>query len=189
MPGPVGLDHEKRDQAVSKALARGDPREAAHLLVRHFGDEVYRFCVNTLNNQADGEELAQEVMTAACRSLAGFEGRSSLRTWLFRLARHKLDDFYRRQARTPAAAPLEEAEAVVAPVAEEALEEKQRRERLARSLGRLGPDDRQVLAMRISQELAFAEIARILGVREGTARMRVGRAVERLKEEMRRDER
>lgn len=187
--GPVGLSRDQGEQQISQALARGDHREAAHGLVRLYGDEMYRFCVHTLANPADGEELAQEVLSDACRSLARFRGQSTLRTWLYRVARHKLTDFYQRQGRAPRKTlPFEDVElADPDPDAEEELAMIERRQRLSRALSRLGRDDRQVLSLRVDQELPYAEIARILGVRTGAAKMRVARAVQRLQEEVGRD--
>jgi len=158
-------------------------------LVRLYGDEMFRFCVHTLANPADGEELAQEVLTAACRSLPRFRGRSTLRTWLYRVARNKLTDFYQRQGRGPRKTlPYETVELADSdPDAEAEMVLVQRRQRLARALSSLGPEDRQVLSLRVDQELPYAEIARILGVRTGAAKMRVARAVQRLQEEVGRE--
>ncbi len=187
--GPVGLSREKGEQEISQALARGEHRDAAHRLVRLYGDEMFRFCVHTLANPADGEELAQEVLTAACRSLPRFRGRSTLRTWLYRVARNKLTDFYQRQGRGPRKTlPYETVELADSdPDAEAEMVLVQRRQRLARALSSLGPEDRQVLSLRVDQELPYAEIARILGVRTGAAKMRVARAVQRLQEEVGRE--
>ncbi len=181
--GPPDPDRELRE-----ALARGDHRAAAHGLVSRFGAEMYRFCVSAAGSRQDGEDLAQEVLGEACRSLPRFRGRSSVRTWLYRVAWHKVLDYRKRLARQPTLVPLDGAQTDeflrIAGTQEEALLTAQRRKQVARAFARLGTRDRMVLSMRVDLELSYGEIAGVLGVRVGAAKMRMNRAVERLRTEV-----
>ncbi|MEN3537795.1 RNA polymerase subunit sigma-70 [Microbispora sp. ZYX-F-249] len=59
---------------------------AFELLVQRHRREIYAHCYRMLGSVQDAEDAVQESLLAAWRGLAGFEGRSALRTWLFRIA-------------------------------------------------------------------------------------------------------
>ncbi len=64
---------------------------------------LYRFIYYaTGNNQHDAEDITQESMLAAIRSLKRFKGGSKLYTWLYAIAQHKVHDHYRRTSRSKA---------------------------------------------------------------------------------------
>src|SRR2546423_126607 len=63
----------------------------------------------------------------------------------------------------------------------QALLREERSERLLEALDRLAPPDREVLVMRYLEELTFAEVAAILGIGEGAAKMRHLRALRRIR--------
>ncbi len=157
-------------------------------MVARFADEMYRFCVNATGSRQDGEDVAQEVLGEACRSLPRFRGHSSVRTWLYRVAWHKVLDYRKRLARQPSLVPIDGAQTNeflrIAGTQEEALATAQRRKRVARAYARLKHDDRMVLSMRVDMEMPYQEIAEVLGVRVGAAKMRMNRAVERLRDEV-----
>jgi len=64
-----------------------------------------RYAVWLLGNRAAAEDAVQETMLAALQAPASFSGRSSMRTWLFGILKHKVADTFRRQAREQ---PLED---------------------------------------------------------------------------------
>jgi RNA polymerase sigma-70 factor (ECF subfamily) len=64
------------------------PREDFEALVAPHRGELERHCYRMLGSPQDAEDAVQEALTAAWRGFDGFAGRSSLRTWLFRIATH-----------------------------------------------------------------------------------------------------
>jgi RNA polymerase sigma-70 factor (ECF subfamily) len=64
---------------------RGDEAAFEQLVAQHRG-ELYAHCYRMLGSVQDAEDALQEALLGAWRGLAGFEGRSSLRAWLFRVA-------------------------------------------------------------------------------------------------------
>ena len=69
-------------------------------LDRH-GDYLYRYALIRVRDTAAAEDLLQETLLAAMGSYQANEGRSSERTWLVGIMRHKVVDYFRRLARTP----------------------------------------------------------------------------------------
>ncbi len=67
------------------ALQAGDRAEFARL-VEAYSDRIYRLALKILNDPQDAEDVLQETFIKALRSLPTFEGRSSLSTWLYRIA-------------------------------------------------------------------------------------------------------
>ena len=67
----------------------------------HHGDYLYRYALTRVRDAAVAEDLLQETLLAAINAHQGHEGRSSERTWLVGILRHKIVDHFRRLARTP----------------------------------------------------------------------------------------
>ena len=68
-----------------KALKAGDRQEIAKMVEKH-SDQVYRVALKMLNNPSDAEDVLQETFIKAIRALSKFQERSSISTWLYRIA-------------------------------------------------------------------------------------------------------
>lgn len=67
------------------ALKTGDRKEFARM-VEQFSDSIYRVAIRMLNNPSDAEDVLQETFIKVMRSIDKFGGRSSLSTWIYRIA-------------------------------------------------------------------------------------------------------
>jgi len=86
--------------------ARGGDADAFGALVDPFRRELQRHCYRLLGSVHDAEDLLQETLLAAWRGLEQFEGRASVRTWLYRIATHRcLNALRARQRRAPRQPP------------------------------------------------------------------------------------
>ena len=63
--------------------------------VDDFGDELFRFALSKLRNKTQAEDFVQETFMTAFKKLDTFEGRSSIKTWLFTIIKNKIIDYYR----------------------------------------------------------------------------------------------
>lgn len=143
----------KQDQRYAEAIAAFGP--AMERLARAYERDRDR-CL----------DLLQEVQVALWRSLAGFDGRCSLRTWVYRVAHNTATSkVLRPQSSAPSTVPLDDSlESLAAHVSEEhLLDRKLALERLYGLIRRLRPLDRQVMLLYLEQ-LDAASIAEITGL-------------------------
>jgi RNA polymerase sigma-70 factor, ECF subfamily len=90
-------------ELVDRAKAADDAAYAE--LVGPYRLELQVHCYRILGSMLDAEDALQETLLAAWRGFDGFEERSSVRTWLYRIATHRCLDALRASARRPAATP------------------------------------------------------------------------------------
>ena len=69
-----------------------------HWVDRH-GDALFRYALLRLRDRGLAEDMVQETLIAALRARAQFSGKSTERTWLIGILKHKLADHWRKQAR------------------------------------------------------------------------------------------
>src|SRR5262244_1787794 len=92
-------EQERSDRKLVAEILSKDRKATAEFVAR-YADHVYAYVRRRLIPRADlVEDLVQEVFLAAWESLDKFRGDSSLRTWLLGIARHKVEDHYRRRLR------------------------------------------------------------------------------------------
>ena len=152
------------ETALVAALRRKDRKAAAEFVQLH-SDALYSYLSSRLAPREDlVEDALQEVFVAAWENLERFEGRSSLRGWLLGIARHKVEDHYRRRLREPL--PLTETddgppppEAVSEPEAEEWMDARRRQERAWEVLDSLPEMYRVVLVWRYWERCSTADMA------------------------------
>ena len=67
--------------------------------VDRYGDFLYRFTLSRIKDSSIAEDLVQETFLAALKARKNFQGRSSARTWLIAILKHKIVDHIRKQVR------------------------------------------------------------------------------------------
>lgn len=163
---------------LRKRLARGDRRAFEMLFERHH-QELYRYCMAILRDPDDAQDALQATMAAALESLPGDTREIEPRPWLFRVAHNKAISILRDRTHE------ELVDGEIPSTGGDIAEEHVRRERLSQLMDDLGtlPDrQRSALVMRELNDLGYAEIAAVLGCREGAARQSVYEARTALRE-------
>lgn len=141
---------------------------------------VYHFLLAKCEDSQVAEELTQETFLQAIRSADRYNGSCKMSVWLCQIAKHLLYQYWRKQKIN---VPLEEEDRMLS---EEPGVERQvlAREELLEVLGRLHRlpvNMREVVYLRITGDLSFREIGRIMGKSENWARVNFFRAKELLK--------
>ena len=163
-----------------RGLQAGDAG-AYERLVRDYGDRLWRF-VRRMVGDRPAEDIVQEVFVRVHRSVASFEPGSRFDAWLFAIAANLCVDHHRRERPAASLDDLAVPPPDPRPAApQDALEDAERREALARAVDRLPPDQRQVFLLRQEAGLPFKEIARLLGCPLNTALGRMHYAMEHLR--------
>ncbi len=176
MPSP-----ETAPDPIAEAITRGDHRAALADCARTHGASVGRLCMAWLGSQAEAEEATQETLLAAYDAMRGFRGESSVRAWLYGIARHVCARRQETRQRREARLRLVHADGDGAPGADSLLAVRRRAERVRDALEQLKPSERDALVLRYEAELSFREVADACGIDEAAARKRVSRALERLR--------
>ena len=160
----------------------GSPDAFRHLVEQH-QNTLYGTAVLMTGNRAVAEEHVQEAFLSAWRAIRQFRRGRPFKPWIVRILVNRIVSS-RRRSRVPTA-PLEDAERVTGPadVLESAMSAELRDEVQA-ALDRLSPQHYRVVVLRYFAELSLREIAEAIGVREGTVKSRLSRALSRLKEEL-----
>jgi RNA polymerase sigma-70 factor (ECF subfamily) len=155
------------------ALARtGDP-DAWGQIYRQFAGPVYGFFVHQVRDPEVAEDLTAGVFVEAIQAASRFSGSlAALRSWIFRIARNDLIDYWRhaRRVQSEAIDDVDDADLARAiPVDDpaDAAISSVNRSRLLAAVHRLSPEQRQVVLLRLAGDLSSSEIARVMGKSEG----------------------
>jgi RNA polymerase sigma factor (sigma-70 family) len=165
--------------------ARGGDRDAFGRLVTRYRGLVSAISLSTVGNVAASEDVAQEVFLCAWRDLGSLQSPSSFVPWLRQLTRHRaLDALRGGRRRGLADEPALEHVVDSSPNASEALLEGERARVVALGLAALPSDAREVITLYYREDQSIAQVASLLGLREGAAKKRLSRARAALRSEL-----
>jgi RNA polymerase sigma-70 factor, ECF subfamily len=161
-------------------LARGEREAPLAALYDAYGGQVYGLGVQLLRDTGLAEDLVQETFLRLWRSAHRYEPeRSSVRTFVFTLARRAAVDLWRRRGAIPAPHELDNAEAEGG-AGNEAYEHLLLRLAVGEALAELSPAHREVLELAYKEDLTQAQIAERLGIPLGTVKTRAMHALRAL---------
>ncbi len=175
MASPAPIADE--EQGLIRRAQAGD-RPAFAGLVERYWDRLYRWLYHLARDRHAAEDLTQETFLKAFAGLGRFQPGTNFAAWLFRIGHNNFANHYRaaQRSRMPLAETLPARNQGPA-------EEAQSREAvrsIAGALGRLPPEYRAALLLRVDEDLSFRQIADVLGLTEETARWRVFKARQKL---------
>ena len=151
------------EQALLGAVLVKD-RKAAAEFVSRYADAVYAYVSRRLAPRRDlVEDVVQDVFLAALQKLATFAGQSSIVGWLLGIARHKVEDVYRAQLRSPDPLPDDfdapSAGSAVDPGLDELIDAARAEEKTRRILERLPAAYSAALLWRYWEQRSIREMA------------------------------
>jgi RNA polymerase sigma-70 factor (ECF subfamily) len=161
----------------------GDPTAFEEVYDQH-AQMVYNVCLRMSADPEKAQDLSQEVFLRIFKGLARFRGRSSLKTWTYRITlNHCRSRLARRRLPTESLGGERGEERIEDPGRgpEDHLLARDAGARVLRALDRLPRRFREAVVLRDLQDLSYDEIAGVLDVRVGTVRSRIARGRERLR--------
>lgn len=160
------------DRRTIARVVSGD-RAALEQVYSRFGGTLFRYLVTLTSDRQIAEEVLQDTLVAVWRSAATYGGRSSVRSWLFGIARRQAHNTLRGHPLKSIGDAGLETLPDSDPSPEESLLDEARREDLLDRMGRLARIHREVLALVFFHELSYEETAEVLEVPIGTVRSRL----------------
>ena len=173
---------EINDEDLVARTQNGDPR-AFDDLVRKYSSRLYGLVYNMTSNHEDTNDLLQDILSKAYRSIKGFRGKSSFYTWMHTIAVNMTINFLKKRSRSYNMSlddidngvqhDPEFIELTSGPDARREVNLKELQVRLNEAMMKLSNEHRAVVTMFDIQGMPHAEIGKILGISEGTVRSRL----------------
>jgi RNA polymerase sigma-70 factor (ECF subfamily) len=180
------------DEELVRLFNDGDAA-AFEVLLRRYQRPLFNFILRSVRERDRAEELLQDVFLKVIQRSAEFQGNSKFSTWLYTIARNLCIDtsrkmVFRRHRSLDAPLKAEEAEggtlldrvASGSPEADREVIGQDLRVRIAAAVDELPEEQREVFLMRELSNMAFKDIADVVGVPENTVKSRMRYALERL---------
>jgi RNA polymerase sigma-70 factor (ECF subfamily) len=179
------------DQELIDRTLAGDGG-AYGILVERFQRKIFRVAYAIVRDDAEADTITQDVFVQAYTSLGRFEGRAGLETWLTRIAINRSRDTLRRRRFVSLFVPRnddDESEAMIEPVDERPDPERQfmsaqLRIAIRRAEKALSAQQQTIFRLRHYENLSLEEIADHLGLRAGTVRAHLFRAIHKIRREL-----
>lgn len=209
LPPPTQPDE---DLLLVSALRDGDESAFAQVMDTHFSS-MMRLALSHVNDRASAEEVVQETWLAAIEGIGRFEGRSTVKTWLFHILRNIARGRGRRDDRLRPLSALQSADASAAgidpldrivdaraagsghgraalwagnnPDPEALLLAGELRVQLDRALATLPPRQREVIVLRDVEGWSAPDVCNVLRISDTNQRVLLHRARERVRHELR----
>jgi RNA polymerase sigma factor (sigma-70 family) len=188
-PSPSSTLSLEGQQVVA---ARNQDQAAFEALVRRHQGAIYNFCLHVLGQSDDAADVAQETFVRLYTHLGKLDEHEPIAPWLFRVARNRCIDVIRRRRTVPLAVADDTGESSLIfepadddPLPDELAERADLQRLLAAAIAQLPPTYAEVVSLRYTSDLSFAEIGAILDCDEGAARVRFHRAKALLRRNLR----
>lgn len=167
------------DFELARSIAGGDQAAFETLYQRHYR-KVYSLCLRMLSNQADAEDVTQEVFVQIYRKIGSFHGESAFTTWLYRLTVNAVLMSIRKRNRKHREQSTEDevlhnlvdSKAVSRPHEFPMVD----RIALEQAIGQLPLGYRKVLVLHDVEGFEHEEIGEILGITAGTSKSQLHKA-------------
>ena len=172
---------KKEEAHIIKEILNGNTEQYEYFLDR-YGQQVFVLVDRIVSCQEDAEELTQDVFLKAFQQLSSFKAESSFSTWIYRIATNLAISTVRKKRNDV----LRLDDSVFANLSDtqvdEALEDEseEQMERLQQAMNQLEADERALITLYYLEEKPLAEVAFILGMTEGNAKVKLHRIRKKL---------
>lgn len=175
------------DIEVLSRVLQGDQQAYAEI-VKRYQSFVFTIALRYTPNREDAEEISQDCFIKAYRSLSDFRGDAKFSTWLYTIVTTTCLTFLRKKKLETHSLDnekvFEAADNLDSGMRANQVEQKSRVTMVNRAISLLSPDDAQIITLFYKGEQSLEEIGQILGIEPNSAKVRLHRARQRLKEKM-----
>jgi len=171
---------ENLDANIIRRVLDGDTNSYRFLMDR-YSPQIFALVVRIVDNADDAEEVTQDVFLKAFRNLSRFDGRSSFSTWLYRIAYNEAISHFRTGRQREELFDELQLRGVSDAQVDMALESYDPRvAALPDALEHLSVDERALVTLHYFEEIPLKEVAKIMGIMESAAKVRLMRTRRKL---------
>lgn len=172
----------ENEQKIIQSCKKGKHEDFALLYDLYIG-KIYRFIYYKTHHKETAEDLTSETFLKALRKINSFDSeRGSFSTWLYQIARNTVVDYYRTRKlylNVDDAWDLKDDTDIMRDV-----EFVQKLKKVEQYLKKLKPEQREIIIMRVWQNMNYCEIAEVLNKSEASCKMIFSRTIRTLRKEM-----
>lgn len=167
-----------QEQEIAASCQAGNTEQFGELYDRYVR-KIYAFIYYKTLHRETAEDLTSEVFLKALKNIKSFDLEKKFSTWLYAIARNSVIDHYRTLKR---AQPIED----VWDLGDESdmsekIDDRIVFEKINKHLARLSPIQRDIIILRIWEDMSYADIAGIVGKNEGNCKVIFSRAIAELR--------
>src|SRR5438067_2674791 len=188
----------RSDEAGLVAELKAGNEEAYSWLIQQYHQQVYSLVYRMVHEPADAADTVQEVFLKVFRGMKSFNGQSSLKTWIYRIALHEASNrrrwWFRHKAKETSVEPLHGDFEIGTAIKDTLVDERESpfdnvahhevQARVEEELQKVPEPYRTTLILRDLEEMSYEEIADITEVSLGTVKSRLTRGREALKQRL-----
>lgn len=154
-------------------------------IYKEYSKYVFNYLLSLTNNAEIAEELMQETFYSAIKNIHKFQNNSSLKTWLYKIAKNKLIDYCKKNKKIKEIdIDKVDVKFLITNSLDESYEDRDELINLYKKIHRLDEKSKEVIYLRVKCEFNFREIGTIMGKSEEWTRITFYRAKIKLKEEL-----
>ena len=178
--GDIREDQEQKRHSLVIRLKSGD-RAAAAELVDEYYQQMYLFMRRLGHDPQSSEDLTQEIFFNAWHHIGQLKDGKALKSWLYRIASNVSNLYWRRHKHKEIVGIEHVATPDVNPAGADEFGHYEQLEQLNYAVTRLPVKLRQTIVLHYMQQLTIAEAAEVAGVKQGTFKSRLNRALKALR--------
>ncbi len=157
-------------------------REGFAVLVKQYSEKLYWKVRRIVLSHEDANDVLQNVFIKVWSNLQNFQGKSSLSTWLYRIAVNESLDFLRKQKLADKVSTDEDDSVASRLMSDEYFDGDEVQTRLQEAVARLPEVQRTVFSLKYFEEMKYSEISQILNTSEGALKASYHLAVKKITE-------
>lgn len=169
-------------EIVALMLTTGQQNSGLRQLMNRYQESLYWVIKNIVESHDDTDDVLQNTFIKAYKNIEKFESRSSLFTWLYRIATNEALTFKKSKQKKATVSIIENSTSSGDKAIENENSEDDVLQKLEYALDTLPERQRQVFKMRYYDELNYEEIANILGLSEGALKASYHHAVKKIEQ-------